>query len=454
MIRENSGDNLRTRLAFLRADDDTRATLQTVWQEIQPALGPTLDGFYDHVLSVPALRDKIGSRDISALKDAQRNHWERLFSGTFDDEYLAFVERIGMAHVRVGLEPRWYMGGYCFVLNNIATYLVKQTGRRAGAELSQKIEAVNTAVFLDMDIAMSIYYDTLKEEAAATLRGHSDAFDAEIGALVDAVASAASGLDRNAEDMSRLASDAGSEATAAAAATGQVSGSVDTIAASVEELSASVRDISQQTSQSTLVVGRAEQEARDSSARIEGLTEAVEKIGDVVSLINDIASQTNLLALNATIEAARAGVAGKGFAVVASEVKALANQTAQATDSVTQHISDVRAATQDTVGAIGRIAETIREVNEISSSVAAAVEQQGSATEEISRNIQEAAKGSGAMATTVETVRGMVEQTGGTSGEVKSAARDLADRAGNLKGAVASFIAQLRGDTGKEDQAA
>ena len=65
---------------------------------------------------------------------------------------------------------------------------------------------------------------------------------------------------------------------------------------------------------------------------IAGLAQAAQKIDDVVKLIQSVAGQTNLLALNATIEAARAGAAGKGFAVVASEVKALAVQTAKATD--------------------------------------------------------------------------------------------------------------------------
>ncbi len=91
-----------------------------------------------------------------------------------------------------------------------------------------------------------------------------------------------------------------------------------------------------------------------------------QKIGEVVTLIQNIASQTNLLALNATIEAARAGEHGRGFAVVASEVKALANQTAKATEEISAQIQDIQTATGEAVSAIQAIGGTIAEIDEIS----------------------------------------------------------------------------------------
>ena len=85
------------------------------------------------------------------------------------------------------------------------------------------------------------------------------------------------------------------------------------------------------------------------------LNEAAKRIGDVVSLITDIAEQTNLLALNATIEAARAGEAGRGFAVVAGEVKALAGQTAKATEDIAKQIAGMQHATSRSIEAIEAI---------------------------------------------------------------------------------------------------
>src|SRR5205823_8973023 len=131
---------------------------------------------------------------------------------------------------------------------------------------------------------------------------------------------------------------------------------------------------------STESSGRAVNEANRAGSEIRSLADAAMRIGDVIKLISEIAEQTNLLALNATIEAARAGEHGRGFAVVASEVKALANQTAQATEEISAQIQGIQSATGEAVAAIQAIGGTISEIDEISNQIAAAVDQQGAAT--------------------------------------------------------------------------
>ena len=117
--------------------------------------------------------------------------------------------------------------------------------------------------------------------------------------------------------------------------------------------------------QSNEIATKAMSEAEWTNATVKELNEAAGRIGDVVRLITDIAEQTNLLALNATIEAARAGDAGRGFAVVASEVKALAGQTAKATENIGAQIAGMQQATMRSIGAIGAIEHTIREIGQI-----------------------------------------------------------------------------------------
>ena len=125
------------------------------------------------------------------------------------------------------------------------------------------------------------------------------------------------------------------------------------------------------------MVGRAVAAGGEARGKMEALNAQVDRIGAVANMIGEIAARTNLLALNATIEAARAGDAGKGFAVVASEVKLLATQTARSTEEITRHIGDVRSATDASVAAVGRIEQTIGEINAIAGTIAAAVQEQG-----------------------------------------------------------------------------
>jgi methyl-accepting chemotaxis protein len=177
---------------------------------------------------------------------------------------------------------------------------------------------------------------------------------------------------------------------------------------------------------------------------VQGLAEAANKIGDVVSLINDIAGQTNLLALNATIEAARAGEAGKGFAVVAQEVKNLANQTAKATEEISQQIGAVQEETTGAVDAIGKIRSIIGEVNDIATTISSAVEEQGVSTQEIARSVQQAAQGTQGVNESIASVSKAAGDAGAAASQVLGAAGDLTNQSRDLRAAVDGFLERIR----------
>ena len=230
-----------------------------------------------------------------------------------------------------------------------------------------------------------------------------------IGADLDAIGAAV-------EDVTRQTAEA-------AGIVGQVSSDIQAVASGAEELSASVGEISQQVSHAARMAGEAVEQARHTGGIVEGLSGQAAQIGEVVTMIQGIASQTNLLALNATIEAARAGASGKGFAVVASEVKALAEQTAKATDQIRVQITATQAATREAVNAIGSIQGTIRSLDEVSAAIAAAVEEQSAVTREMSGSMHTAAHGVTTIAGGMEAIARASEQVDAATQQVRQAAR-------------------------------
>jgi methyl-accepting chemotaxis protein len=272
----------------------------------------------------------------------------------------------------------------------------------------------------------------------------ADEFAATVGGVVGAMSSASSGLATAADTLERTAESTEQTSTTVAAASQQASANVGSVATAAEEMAASIDEIGRQVQESSRISVDAVDQARRTDERIARLAQSAGRIGDVTALITSIAEQTNLLALNATIEAARAGTAGKGFAVVAQEVKALAAQTAKATDEISAQITEMQGATRDSVAAIKEIGRTIAHISEIATAIAAAVEEQGAATREISRSVQEAAIGTARVADNLGQVRDGAARTGAASSDVLVAATSLSDQGERLKAEVEKFLATVR----------
>jgi methyl-accepting chemotaxis protein len=269
-------------------------------------------------------------------------------------------------------------------------------------------------------------------------------FQDTVGSIIDKVSSEAMGLEAAAATLTTTAQTTLGLAETVSTASGQAASNIQSVATAAEEMTSSVEEIARQVRESSDIAKLAVEEAGKADARIATLSRAAGQIGDVVKLISGIAEQTNLLALNATIEAARAGDAGRGFAVVAQEVKALAAQTGKATDEISDQISQMRGATEDTVDAIKQISAVIARMSETSSVIAAAVEEQGAATREIARNVQAAADGSGQVVGAIADVNSGATATGTASGQVLASAQALSGEAAQLKVEVERFLNSLR----------
>lgn len=389
------------RLKFLEITDEDLNLLKQFRKPLSKHLDSILDAFYSHVKQWPELANKFANpKHIEKTKEDQKQHWLTLFSGELTDTYFANATRIGLAHEKMNIEPRWYLGGYRLAMSEI--FEVANKVYRARPKMRMKvIKAVTKIITLDMDLAISVFIQKGTENRFSQL---SSKLNEEVEKSVTDITAQSSQMQSIAEQMLKAA---------------------EQVSFSSTELSTASTEICQEMSRSNAITKTAVEETSKAEGAMQNLSDAAKKVTEVVDLINDIAEQTNLLALNATIEAARAGEAGKGFAVVANEVKNLASQTASATENVSKQVHNILATVNEAVKVITQISGTMQQMDEIAASIAAAVEEQNASIGAIS--------GAGNQ-------QGAVQMTTDLSKEVHAGAKDLTENMQALQTRLQSIL--------------
>lgn len=317
-----------------------------------------------------------------------------------------------------------------------------------GDELGTMAKAVE--VFRANAIERSRLESLSKEEAASQIRrgeviGEATSnFERVAGDMLRAVSAASAELNATAQAMTQAAERTNHMANSVAAAAEESSVNASTASSSAGELSTAIDQIKSSSSESAHVAGEAVKISAEAQTAVGELVGAAQSISEVVDLIRGIAEQTNLLALNATIEAARAGAAGAGFAVVASEVKSLANQTANATDEIGNHIGNIQNVVEGAKTAMERIAGVIGRISHISGDITNAVENQVAVTGEIARSINEVSVASQSVTTDVIRVSETASETGVAASQVLAASHELSMQAAKLEQETNEFLARVR----------
>jgi methyl-accepting chemotaxis protein len=410
--------------------------------------------------------------EVTAAYLAHRALIDEIVKKTNDDN--AAIEAGAIQRVNIFTIMLWCISGLVFLIVGGGilsvglgviqpmTHMTGVMARLAGGELDTQIPSLNRAdevgamaravqVFREnalrvqaMESAQAGLKLTAEQDRKRAMGRVADGFEQTIGKIAEAVSSASSEIVLAAGSLTETAETTHQLTTAAATASGRSSANVQSAAAASEQMASSVTEIGRQVQESEKITNAAVRQAEQTNARISELSQSAGRIGEVVKLIAAVAEQTNLLALNATIEAARAGEAGRGFAVVASEVKALAAQTAKATEEIGTQITQMQSATQQSVSAIKEIGATIGHISEISTAIAAAIEQQGAATQEIARNVQLAAQGTIEVVDSIAEVSRGAANTGAAAEQVHGFARSLSSEGSQLKLEVDRFLTTVR----------
>ncbi|GAB1642287.1 methyl-accepting chemotaxis protein [Krasilnikovia sp. MM14-A1259] len=376
--------------------------------------GPAADslGQIDDV--VTALKKSVDKRQEAARKDSQK------------------AQRLG----------QWTLGGALFIALALAALLSVAVTRSVVRPLSVVVGALGKLAKGDLTATVNMKRKDQLGQLGDALNETVESLRGTVGALsghADSLAVASDDLSQVSEQIASSADETSAQAREVTRAAAQVSANVDTVAIGSDEMGASIREIAQNAGEAAAVAAEAVSVAQATNETVGKLGTSSAEVGNVVKLITAIAEQTNLLALNATIEAARAGEAGKGFAVVASEVKDLAQETAKATEDISQRVEAIQADTASAVRAIEQIAGIIDRISEYQTLIAAAVEEQTATTGEMGRNVTEAAESSREIANTIASVAQAAEiTTTGVSHSQQSAA-DLARMGGELRAIVSRF---------------
>lgn len=441
--------HIAERLAFSGIDAKVLQVIAGFRAEIEAALPEAVANFYQHLGNWPKLTSMFSAPGrIEHAKSAQIAHWKRLFSGTLDEAYFQSALKIGLIHAKIGLEPRWYIAAYHRTLSHLLRHAVARSysrlhAHRAMVDTGDLVSALTQLAMLDMDIAVSAYFEELQHQHGLELERIGQDFSGKVGGIVVALKQVSEHLQSGSTELLNSAHSAAADAQAVSEASRITAQNVESVAAAAEELTVAINEIQRQTTSASAIALQAVDEANSSNQSVHTLEQAADHIGNVVKLIDDIAGHTNLLALNATIEAARAGDAGRGFQIVAAEVKGLSRQTAEATSQISGEVKAMQSATGQSAQNIHSIASTIGRISDTATAIAAAVEQQGAATTEIARSVDTVSQSTTSVTKRIAAVAISISIANRVADSVSHEINDLTSQTAALEKEVASFLTNL-----------
>ncbi|WNC13996.1 globin-coupled sensor protein [Brevibacillus brevis] len=338
-VHIDSGSQLAKQLSQIRLTEQDLTVVKALQPLIIRNIDKIVDFFYGNIEKEQLLMSIVEKHSsIDRLKQTLNRHIQEMFSGKIDRDYYEQRSRIAVIHMRIGLEPKWYMCAFQNLLISIMDLLHQSIPDKQ--EFVHAVQAVTKILNIEQQIVLEEYEKEherlrrLDQEKKDELRSLLANSAHELAAVSEQNSASVEQLTEQSREVLRFAENGTNFSNKA------------------HQLSQEGKEkLEKQQVQMELIQTSAKQIAEEMGA----LEENAEKIRGIVNVVTAIAEQTNLLALNAAIEAARAGEQGRGFAVVADEVRKLAEQTKQSVFGVRELIEKTNQQTSALSTVVGEI---------------------------------------------------------------------------------------------------